>query len=351
MLLRMKELLVIIDGMDDEPISTLGNLTPSHFAYMPALQYMRANGTLTWQSTIPPNQNSGTDVAVLSILGYALPADFSSRSWLEAFGCGIDVTGSDLCLRCNLISHKNGLIASHCAEGMTTAQSYEIAEILNSNFGGNGLEFYSNGTFRNLLIIRESKGHVWAEAPHTLIGKPLSHLLVRSDDSSLEERLNRAIAGSIALLKSYPANGISLWAPGRAANLESLNKRGAVVTGVNVMRGIAKVAGLSLLEVPGATGDEHTDYRAKRQAAVEALEHYDFVLLHIEAPDEVSHSRDPLKKVRVLEEIDRELLAPLLETEINMEITVQSDHGTSSVTGKHLDSPVEVVKYRINNKR
>lgn len=342
---RMKKLLIIIDGMDDEPIPVLGNLTPSHFAYMPALGHMREKGNVYWQRTVPSGNVPGTEVAVLNILGCDVPAGFSSRSWLEALGSGIEVEESDLCLRCNLISHSDGLLTSHCGGDVTSGQCYEIIDILNDRFGGKELEFIGSGNFRNLLIVHGTNASVRAEAPHTLLGKDISHLIVQSDDSVLGDRLNNCIIESRTILKNYPANGISLWSPGCPASTVKRRIDGALIAGVNIMKGIGKVLGLSVIEVDGATGDEHTDYNAKLQAAMKALETYDFVVLHIEATDEVSHRRDSMKKVQVLEGIDRELLAPLLKKKINLDVTVQSDHATSSLTGMHLDCPVEVINY------
>ncbi len=345
----MKKLLVIIDGMDDEPNPILGGLTPSRYANMPALNHMRKNGCVSMKNTIPAGNQPGTEVAVLNILGYDVPEGFSSRSWLEALGSGINISESDFCLRCNLISHSDGLITSHCGAGVNRRQCDEITGILNNHFGSDNIRFYGNGDFRNLMIVHDAHSEVEVEAPHTLIGKPISRLLVTSDNKTLENALNRCIVESRELLKSYPANGISLWAPGRSVCISGPRINGTLISGVNVMKGIGRAIGMAVPNVEGATGDEHTNYRAKLDAAISILSQNDFVLLHIEAPDEVSHSRDVMKKVRILEDIDRELLSPLLNVNIDLEITVQSDHATSSLTGLHLDTPVEVVVYTINS--
>lgn len=345
----MKKLLIILDGMDDEPNPKLGNLTPSHYAYMPALRHMREKGVVSMQNTIPTGNQPGTDVAVLNILGYNIPENFSSRSWLEALGCGIKVKESDLCLRCNLITHSKGLLTSHCGEGISSRQCHEIIDLLNNRLGDGRLEFHGNGSFRNLLIIHDSNASIKANPPHTLIGMRIEELQIESDDKALADTLNQCIIESRDLLKDYPANGISLWAPGRAIHLDHYKEKGALISAVNLMKGIGKAIGLYVPDVKGATGDENTDYSAKLQAALLALESYDFVLLHVEAPDEVSHKRDCLKKVQVLEDIDRKLLAPLLKENLDLEVTLQSDHATSSLSGMHLDCPVEVVKFKIDN--
>lgn len=342
----MKKLLIIIDGMDDEPIPVLGNLTPAQYANMPALRYMRQHGSVSMQQTIPQGYMPGTEVAVMNILGCDMPDGFASRSWLEAVGCGINVDADDLCLRCNLISHSNGIVTSHCGKGVNAQQSREIVDILNQQFSNERFNFYGNDNFRKLLIVRGTDVQVSAEAPHMLVGQSLSRLLVKSNDEALAETLNRFIIESRRLLAGYPANGIGLWAPGRATKIPQTKINGALISGVNVVKGIGRIVGLDVMDVKGATGDENTDYHAKLGAALDAFGKYDFVLLHIEAPDEISHCRDSLKKVKVLEDIDSQLLDPILEEKMDLEITIQSDHGTSSITGRHLDAPVEVIKYK-----
>lgn len=345
----MKRLLVIIDGMDDEPNPALGGLTPSHYANMPALRHMRENGVVSRQHTIPRGNRPATESAILNILGYEVPENLEARAWLEALGLGIDVSDKDLCLRCNLITHADGRLVSHCGGKVTGIQSREIVDILNKNFGSSEIEFFPTGNFKNLMVVRNTVAEIHAEAPHTLIGKPLSHLNIESDDRYLADSLNSIIMESRKLLHSFPANGIAFWAPGRGLQLSDKKIGGTLIAGVNVMKGIGKTVGMNVPEVKGATGDEFTDYHAKFLAVREALEEDDLVLLHIEAPDDASHLRDVKKKVRILEDIDREILAPLLAMKINIEITLQSDHATSSISGLHLDSPVEVVKYTISN--
>jgi len=345
----MKRLLIIIDGMDDEPIPAFGGHTPSYHAHMPALRYMRQYGEVSRLTTIPPGCVAGTEVAVLRILGYDFQAGCSSRAWFEALGAGISVGDADLCLRCNLISHSKGGLTSHSGAGMSAKESAEIIDILNSNFGSERMKFYGTGDFRSLLILRACRANVAATPTHTLVGHQLSELLVSSDDTSLAQTLNETIINSAKVLAGHKANGISLWAPGRPMQFPRQTE-GAVIAGVNIMKGIGRAVGMTVYEVEGATGDEDTDYQAKYNAAMSALREHDFVLLHVEAPDEASHQRDSLKKVRILEDIDRQILTPLLREEINVDVTVQADHVTSSISGRHLDWPVEVTQFKIRNK-
>lgn len=340
----MKRLLIIIDGMDDEPIPALDNRTPASYAHMPALGHMRAYGKSSSMQTVPDKMEAATDVAILTILGYRIDPDFSARSWLEALGAGIHVDDNDLCLRCNLITLKDGILISHNGMAVNECESKAIMERLGSFLDSDKLTFHYAGGFRNILIIHDCTATVKALPPHTLIGQPVSRLNITSDDTVLEKNLNKCISESRHILHGHTANGISLWAPGRPTSFHPSTK-GTVVAGANVVKGIGHATGMSVTEVAGATADEHTNYTAKLQAALKALENDDFVLLHIEAPDEASHQHDWLKKIRILEDIDSYVLTPLLKYDGNLQITVQADHATSSLTGNHLSTPVNVITF------
>lgn len=345
----MKTLLIIIDGMDDEPIPALGNLTPDSYANMPALKHMHSMGKVSYQYTIPDGCEPATDVAMLSILGLDIKdGAFGCRSWLEALGAGIDVNPGDLCMRCNLITHNNGIIISHNGSNPPENECKTIISELNDHFAKDNLTFHCCNSFRNILVIRDSGSSVSATAPHTLIGASVDMLNIKSDNHMLEHTLNDCIVRSRSILSSHTANGISLWSPGRAARF-TRKLSGAVIAGVNIVKGIGIAAGMSVMDVPGATGDENTDYTAKYRAATDALKHEDFVLLHVEAPDEAAHQRNWMKKVYILEQIDRYILMPLLHTDGPIHIIVQADHATSSLTGQHMASPVRVINYFKSN--
>lgn len=331
--------------MDDEPIPELGNIAPATYASMPSLSFMRTHGEVSFQQTVPNGYKASTEIALMTILGYVVGPDFHSRSWFEALGGGLAVNDKDLCLRCNLITHCNNIVESHCGHYPDNDESSGIVAQLNEQFGDEDFYFYGFGNFRNLLIIRNCGANIMAQEPHTLSGYPVDCLQVKADDYYLEKRLNRCITESRTLLREHIANGIAIWSPGRAISVPSKIK-GSVVAGVNVVKGIGRAVGMYIIDVPGATGDEFTDYSAKLKAALGELKKEDFVLLHIEAPDEASHERDCQKKVKILEQIDRLVLSPLLTNRTGeLRITVQSDHATSSLSGKHLSNPVTVINY------
>ena len=174
----MKRLLVILDGMDDEPNPILDNLTPSHYAYMPALNHMREHGLVSRQHTIPLVNKPATDGAVLKILGYDVTENLEARAWLEALGFGIKVSDNDLCLRCNLITHADDRLVSHCGGDITREQSEEIVQILNRNFGNSDFEFHATGNFRNLLVVHNASASIRSAESHSLTVLSLLNLLL-----------------------------------------------------------------------------------------------------------------------------------------------------------------------------
>ena len=345
----MKRLLIIIDGMDDEKIPELGNLTPSRFARMPALDYMREHGVTTLEVTVPEANTPATDVALLKILGYDVNPNFEGRSWFEALGQGVEVGDNDLCLRCNLISIKDGIIISHSGNDLSASESDYITELLKSKFESDKIKIYGTGTFRQIVVIKDCSSNIECNPPHELIGQDVGSLRIKADDEETQKELNRIIEESRNLLQQCKANGIALWAPGRRKEF-SPKIDGTIVAGVSLVKGIGKALGMQVADVAGATGDDHTDYHAKLKTAINALNEKDFLILHIEAADEASHERDYRKKVKILEEIDEKILQPLLNLDEDVEITVQADHATSSMTGKHLNVSVEVVKFKTSKR-
>lgn len=343
----MKKLLIIIDGMDDEPSVVLGGRTPRSVAFMPGIDFMRENGCVRMMNTIPFGNRPSSETAILNILGNHVESGFSGRSWLEAIGAGIEVASSDLCMRCNLIRVKDNTIISHCCEDLSEDEAKKIIDLLNRNFGNDNISFHYGCGYKNLLIIKDCVADVEAVPVHELLGSDVSALKVISEDKDLQNLLSHIICGSRELLSdlSTGVNAIALWSPGRKPTMSFKPLRGTVVAGTNLVKGIGRASGMMIADVAGATGDCHTDYSGKYEAALAALERDEFVMLHIEAADEASHQRNPRLKVDILENIDRFIISPLLKNDMELEITVQSDHATSSVTGHHLDLPVEVITY------
>lgn len=346
----IRKVLIILDGMDDEKHMEQGGKTPRESAFMPTLQQMRREGQITLLNTIPSGNAPATDVALLKILGHNVPENFTGRAWLEALGEGIIIGEKDLCLRCNLIKTENGKIASHAVEDISDTSV--VIDALNNNFSNSKYRFYSGKGYRNLLVIKNCDTNIKVSPVHTLIGAETESLLVECDNLEIQHYLNNIIIKAPEVLAKclhINANGVALWAPGKKPDMYPLIKDGVVIAGVSLVKGIGKWMGMTVINVKGATGGYDTDLVAKMDATAEALRNHHFVLLHIEAPDEASHMRSFQKKKEILEKIDKLVLAPLLKLPYDIDVTVQSDHATSSLTGLHLTNPVEVVKYHIKN--
>ena len=345
----MKKILIIIDGMDDEPSAVLGCRTPREIAFMPGLDFMRNNGRTRMMTTVPYGNTPSSETAILNILGNDVETAFSGRSWLEAIGSGIEVSADDLCLRCNLIRTEDDVIVSHCGEMLLEEEAKDIIARLNSVFGSESVTFHSGKGYRNMLVIKNCRADVIAYPVHELIGCDVSALDMKSKDPDLKNLLNSIIRRSREILSKSGkrVNGIALWAPGRKPAMKFNQVQGSVVAGTNLVKGIGKACGMMIIDVAGATGDLNTDYSGKCEASLAALEYNEFVLLHIEAADEASHLRNPRLKVEILEKIDRNIISPILKCGMDLEVVVQADHATSSVTGRHLDQPVEVTTYEL----
>lgn len=341
--------MIIIDGMDDEPNSSLGGKTPKEVAYMPALKNMKNFGISEMITSVPAGLKPSTDVALLNILGCSIKNCNVGRSWFEAIGAGIDVGDEDLCLRCNIIKMKDNIVLGHSTDILSDDEISKIIEFLNKSYGTDRLKFYPGKGYRTHLIIKNCDCIFKSIPPHELVGESASLLNVDCADKELQTLLNTIIINAPIVLREKGFNniGIALWSADKKPVFNFKHIDGAVVAGVNLVKGIGRAFGMSSIEVDGATGERNTNLSGKFKAAVNALEAHDFVLLHVEAPDEVSHNKNPHEKIKVLEEIDKYILSPLLDLKKDMEIVVQSDHATSSITGQHLDIPVERITYQI----
>ncbi len=333
--------------MDDEPVISLGNRTPAQCADMSALNYMRQHGTSRWVCSVPKGVEPATDTALLTQLGYRITPDLCSRAWFEALGNGIKTGHDDLCLRCNLISHDGQRLTSHSAGNPDKVETATYVENLRT-ITDERFNVYDTGTYRSLMVIPNVSSQICAIPPHKIVGSSLDLLQVSGTNKEIVHLLNRFITQARSLPSVGKINGIALWGAGQAF-VVPFTIDGAVVTAVPVVKGIAKAVGMEVIEVKGATGNASTDYEAKLQAAITALQRYDFVLLHIEAPDEASHARQPLEKIKILQDIDNRVLRSLLKLSLPLQITVQSDHATSSVTGCHLAIPVEQIVYDLHS--
>lgn len=364
----MKYVIVIPDGCADEPLETLGGKTALQAADVPAMDALARRGCLATADNTPKQFPAGSEVANLCLLGYDPFEYFTGRAPLEAAAQGITLGPHDFAVRCNLVTVEDQVMVDFTADHVTTEESRELLAACQSQLlpEGSPFEFVPGVSYRNLLIYR---GHEDASppfssdtrstAPHDLTDLSISDDFPRGPGSDL---LVNLMSDSAALFADHPVNqkriaaghrpvtNLWLWGLGGAPNLPSFEQRysakGVMITAVDLLRGIAALVGWPRIEVEGATGYLDTDYVAKGKAALDALDQYDVVCVHVEAPDEASHEGRADAKVEALEQIDRYIVGPLaekLESLGDHRMLVLPDHPTFCRTKKHTHGPVPLV--------
>lgn len=327
-------IVVVADGMHEPPLDVLGGRTPWQAADCECMDAMMHDSI----SLVPDGLEPNTDVALLTLLGYDAGECANCRAPFEALGLGIEVDKDDMVLRCNLVSMHNGMITSHCGEGLTGEQAMVVVDLLNDRLGCDNLHFYNGNGFRALLKVKGMTDLPSSVPPHNILNQPYqSHMI----DNATLARIN---VEAIALLSTlgFPANGIWLWGAGRAGSFAPFAYNGASISGTQLVRGISRAVGMDVIDVDGADGTFTTNLRGKCDAAISAIGNHQFVLVHVEACDEASHSLDVKGKIDMIKRIDTELVAPLREyaSGHDVALVITSDHGTSSIIGKHLAGKV-----------
>ncbi|MDD7172170.1 MAG: cofactor-independent phosphoglycerate mutase [Prevotella sp.] len=369
----MKHIIILGDGMADHPVERLGGKTLLEYArpeYMNRLAKMGRTGRL---QTIPSGFAPGSEVANTSILGYDLNKVYEGRGPLEAASIGYELHPDDLALRCNIISLADGNIITHNGGNLETADADVLIQELNKYLGDDRVRFITGIQYRHLLVIRGGSKHVVCAPPHDHPNEPWEKLLVKAEDNApvepgrmtaeeTAELINRLIIESQQILSAHPfnrnraakgerqANSIWPWGGGYRPSMQPLTqlypqvKSGTVISAVDLIRGIGHYAGLEIVNVEGATGLANTNYEGKAQAAIEALQHDDFVFVHVEATDEAGHDGDLELKLRAIDYLDKRLIKPVYEAVCQMNepvcITILPDHPTPVEMRIHVDEPV-----------
>lgn len=368
----MKYIIILGDGMADEPIDMLGGKTPLQAADKPAIDWLAAHGRSGMLATVPSGFAPGSEIANLSVLGYDVPKVFEGRGSLEAASMGIPIEEGEMAMRCNLITIEDGKIKNHSAGHISNEEAAQLIEFLQQELGGGDVNFFPGVSYRHLLKLKDGSKRIITTPPHDVPGTPYKEVLVRPADASGEataKRLNELIERSQELLANHPvnlarkaqgkdpANSIWPWSPGYRPQMETLMSRygiknGVVISAVDLIKGIGVYAGLTPIEVEGATGLYDTNYEGKAQAAIDALKSHDFVFLHIEASDEAGHEGDVALKVRTIEYLDHRVVRPILEAVSKwsepVSIAVLPDHPTPCKLRTHTSAPIPFVIYRTN---
>ena len=352
----MKYVLIVPDGMADDPIDELDGRTPMMVAKTPNIDAITRAGVVGRVRTVPEGMPPGSDVAALSIMGYDPAKYYTGRAPLEAANQGIDLGPRDVAFRCNLITTDGEHIVDYSAGEISTPEAAELIRVIRDRLGSSQLEFYPGISYRHLMVWRGGSADVHTTPPHDVMGQPLQANMPEGDG---EDRLRQLIWDSYEILQGHeinrrrvgegknPANMIWLWGQGYAPSLTSFplahGVNGAVISAVDLLRGIARLAGLRAPAVPGATGRLDTNWAGKAAAARAALENLDFVMVHVEAPDECGHQGDLEGKIRAIELTDREIVGPVWEAAqgfAEARILLLPDHYTPIALRTHVGKPV-----------
>ncbi|GAB4299718.1 MAG: cofactor-independent phosphoglycerate mutase [Desulfuromonadia bacterium] len=362
----MKLIVLLGDGMSDHPIDSLGGKTPLQAARTPNMDFMAQRGTLGLARTVPAGLPPGSDVANLSVFGYDPRRCYTGRSPLEAASMGVSLGPDDVAYRINLVtlSPQGGrlLMQDYSAGHIDTEDARELIDAMQERFGNDEFQFYPGISYRHLMVWRNGKGRITATPPHDITGQNILPHLPQGEGA---ERLIDLMNSSQLLFKGHPVNrrressgkipvsSIWLWGQGKAPRMETYQERfgltGAVISAVDLIRGIGVYAGLEVVKVPGATGYIDTNYGGKADAALSALERYDFVYLHVEAPDEASHSGNLDHKMRAIEDFDDKVVGPILRGISRFgeyRILCMPDHPTPLARMTHTAEPVPFILYR-----
>lgn len=321
----MKHIILLGDGMADEPIEELGGLTPLEKAHIPHMDALAREGLLGLAETIPKGFHPGSDVANLSVFGYDPAVCYSGRSPLEAASMGVELGPEDVAFRINLVTleaHYGDLyMQDFSADHISTQEATQLINCLQEELGDDQFEFYPGVSYRHLMVWRGGRDQFDLMPPHDLTGKSVSRHMPRGSGAepmvqiinSAQMLFNRHPVNYQRLSAGkLPANSIWLWGQGRRPRMSTLREQygldGAVISAVDLIKGIGIYAGLDVIEVPGATGYLDTNYRGKAEAALEALKTRDFVYVHVEAPDEAGHEGNLAGKIEAIEKFDQEVV-------------------------------------------
>ncbi len=364
---NLRYVIVLIDGSADLPIERIGGRTPLMVAKLPAMDRLVTEGRSGTLSTVPEGMTPDSAVANLSVLGYDPRQTYQGRGVLEAASMGVELGPRDVAMRCNLIALNEGCIADHSAGHISSSEASELVSALSETLD-DGVELFAGTSYRHLLVLRGERfgAALRCWPPHDHVGKPIEEMAIGASEPGSEataELLNRLTEASRAVLGDHPVNRARreagkrcadtmwLWAPGSKPTMQTLQERfgirGAVISAVDLIRGLGRYAGMTTVMVEGATGLFDTNYEGKANAALEALQSHDLVMVHVEGPDEAGHAKDLGLKIHCLESIDRRLLGPLVEgmkqRGYQSVVAVLPDHLTPVERGDHVGAPVPVL--------
>lgn len=366
----MKSIIILGDGMADEPVEALGGKTPMQYADTPYMDKLAELGVTGRMKTVADGFHPGSEVANMAVLGYDLPTVYEGRGVLEAASIGYDLKPGEMAMRCNLICVEGDILKNHSSGHITTEEADELIRFLNEKLGSDRIQFYTGVSYRNLLVVKGGDKRLDCTPPHDVPLHPFRPLMIRPEVPEAQETadlLNSLILESQEILKDHPvnlrriaagkdpANSIWPWSPGYRPAMQTMQemygfKQGSVISAVDLIRGIGVYAGLKVIDVEGATGLYDTNYEGKAHAALEALKTNDFVYLHVEASDEAGHEGDVGLKIRTIENLDKRAIGIIFEElqkwDEPVAIAVLPDHPTPCSIRTHTNTPVPFLIYK-----
>lgn len=362
----MKYAVMLGDGMADYPLETLGGKTPLEAAHTPNMDRLARGGLCGMALTVPKGMVPGSDTANMAVFGYDPRKYYSGRSPLEAVSMGIDLKATDVSFRCNLVTlsdtenYEDAVMEDYSAGEISTEESAALIAFLREHLDLGDADLYAGFSYRHCLVIHNAQTGTELTPPHNITGRPVRNslpggkygdYLLHLQKQSRELLRNAPVNLERIRRGKRPATSCWFWGEGTRPSIPSFKERygltGAVVSAVDLVKGIGLCAGLEAPDIPGATGNYDTNFAGKARAAIDILKHHDFVYIHVEAPDECGHHFDPEKKIYSIEQIDRQILRPLLQYLETQEFSLLllPDHPTPVSLGRHIGDPVPFVLY------
>lgn len=357
-----KFIIVVPDGAADLPLEELGGKTPLMAANTPNMDFIAKNGICGTALTVPEGMEPGSDVANCSLLGYDPRKNLTGRGALEAASLEISLKNDEVAFRCNLITVEDDRLIDYCADHITSEESKVLMAELSASFDSPVFKFFSGKSYRNIIVANDSFADLKCRPPHDIVGESYSDNLPKgrcSDEiSSMMEMAGKILEKhpvNISRIKNgkRPANAVWPWGQGKIPRFASLNERfainGAVISAVDLVKGLGILAGMKIINVPGATGYYDTDYQGKALYAIKALYGSDLVYIHVEAPDEAGHAGSIEQKIAAIENIDDKILGTLLNEVSHITedfcILIAPDHPTPISIRTHTAEPVPFAYY------
>jgi 2,3-bisphosphoglycerate-independent phosphoglycerate mutase len=358
----VKYCVLIMDGAAGYPIAAQGRKTSLELADTPHLDYLAQRGSLGLVHNVPEGMEPSSAIACMSLMGYDPRKYYGGRGPIEAKSMGVELKEKEVAFRCNLVTLKEGVMKSYCSGHITDAESHEIIAALDAKLGDARVKFYPGVSYRHLVVVKDGEGMLAAECtpPHDISDKFVAEYRPKGGGALF---LDNLMSKSETVLRNHPVNRRRIdqgklpatsiwlfWGGKKTADLPAFKevyKKDAIMTsGVDLLRGIAAMAGIQNLHIPGVTGGMDTDYEAQIKGALQALKEHDVVIVHVESPDEAGHAGSLEEKIKALESIDKQMVKPLLEyADEPMRLLILPDHPTPVAVKTHTPEAVPFILY------